>query len=223
MLELISQRLRTSRVQEWWLATSKDSADDVTECWGHSLGLHVFRGENENVLSRFTAIIAQRRPDWIVRVTADNPFVSGEAVDALLDARDDVGKDHALVEFAGDAEGVRQLPLGFGLQLARAEAVMASAGEIPDDQPHHRAHVVSWLAARGEAKCCPLPDHWPARPQWRWTVDTFDDLTMARSAYDLFAGRAVTIRYPEMVAHLDRHPEITELNRSVEQKQLVEG
>lgn len=228
MLELIAQRLRTSRVAQWWLATSSDPADDITQAWGDCLGLRVFRGENENVLSRFTAIIAEQGPDWIVRVTADNPFVSGEAVDLLLDARDDSGKDLPLIEFAGDDQGSRQLPLGFGLQLARAEAVMASEDEIPDDQPHHRAHVLSWLAdcaqaGSGEAKCCPLPSDWPGRPQWRWTVDTLDDLAMARSAFDVFAERAVDIRYPEMVACLDAHPEITAHNRGVEQKRLVEG
>ncbi|MCH7867868.1 MAG: NTP transferase domain-containing protein [Myxococcales bacterium] len=227
MLELISHRLRLSRVQEWWLATSSDPADDVTESWGHGLGLRVFRGEDENVLSRFTAIIREREPEWIVRITADNPFISAEAVDLLLDARVPFGKDHPLIEFVAKADGSHQLPLGFGPQLARAEAVLASEDEIPEDQPHHRTHVLSWLAQSCAAKCCPVPDHWPARPEWRWTVDTFADLAMARSAFALFeahsSDRAIAIHYSEMVALLDAHPEIVAQNNGVEQKQLVEG
>ncbi len=223
MLELIAHRLRSSRVEQWWLATSQHATDDVTEAWGHALGLQVFRGEVENVLSRFTAIIAEHKPEWIVRVTADNPFVSGEAVDLLLDARDSVGKDLPLIEFAGDEHGARQLPLGFGIQVANAQAVLESERNIPDTQPHHRAHVLSWLSDRCEPKVCPLPGDWPARPDWRWTVDTFEDLTMARSAFSLFADRAVAIRYPEMVALLDAHPEITALNADVVQKPIREG
>ena len=232
MLELIAGRLRTSRVEEWWLATSRDTADDVTECWGHALGLRVFRGENEDVLSRFTAIIREREPEWIVRVTADNPFVSGIAVDLLLDARDKLispsGKGRTLIEFAADENGARQLPLGFGLQLADANAVLQSEGEIPDSEPHHRAHVLSWLAQRSgnqvsDVKCCPIPEHWPARPGWRWTVDTFEDLTMARAAFELFRDSALAVTYSEMVACLDAHPQITSHNQGVEQKSLVEG
>lgn len=227
MLELIAHRLRPSRVREWWLATTSDPADDITEAWGHSLGLRVFRGDDENVLSRFTAIIRERDPEWIVRVTCDNPFVSGEAVDLLLDARAELGGDHPLIEFAHDPEGSRRLPLGFAPQLARADAVLATESEIPEDQPHHRSHVLSWLAASCSAKCCPVPQHWPERPGWRWTVDTFLDLAMARSAFELFESAAgtsaIAIRYPEMVALLDQAPEIVAENIDVEQKQLVEG
>lgn len=223
MLEVIASRLRASRVGEWWLATTDQPADDITEAWGHSLGLQVYRGDEQDVLSRFAAIARERRPDWLVRVTGDNPFVCGHALDHLLDARDSVGKGYPLIEFAGDANGARSLPLGFGLQLARADDVIESESEIPKTAPHHRAHVVSWLAHTRDPKVCPVPDHWPARPDWRLTVDTFEDLAMARSAFALFGDRALCISYPEMVACLDRHPEVIALNAGVSQKPLEEG
>ena len=49
---------------------------------------------------------------------------------------------------------------------------------------------------------------------------------MARNAFAWFETQgtgAIAIRYPEMVALLDRVPEIVALNQGVEQKQLVEG
>jgi len=61
------------------------------------------------------------------------------------------------------------------------------------------------------------------RPDWRWTVDTYEDLAMARSAFRLFGSDAATIDYPAMVERLDRHPEITAMNRHVEQKKPEEG
>ena len=56
--------------------------------------------------------------------------------------------------------------------------------------------------------------------------DTFRDFEMARNAFAWFETQgtgAIAIRYPEMVALLDRVPEIVALNQGVEQKQLVEG
>ncbi|MDP6980056.1 MAG: NTP transferase domain-containing protein [Myxococcota bacterium] len=223
MLEVIAQRLRASRVSQWWLATSDQPSDDVTEAWGHSLGLRVYRGDQDDVLSRFTAILREERPEWMVRVTGDNPFVSGEAVDLLLDARDEAGKELPLIEFAGDPKDRRTLPLGFGPQLARADAVLESEAEIPAQEAHHRAHVVSWLARDCDPKVCPVPGDWPARPGWRFTVDTSRDLAMARSAFALFGPRALCISYPEMVRALDPHPEIIEMNAGVEQKALEAG
>ncbi len=223
MLEVIATRLRASRISRWWLATSDRPEDDVTEAWGHSLGLRVYRGDEHDVLSRFTAILREERPEWFVRVTGDNPFVSGQAVDRLLDARDAEGKDLPLIEFVGDANGARSLPLGFGLQLANAAAVIESEAAIPQAEEHHRAHVVSWLAKQCEPKVCPIPEAWPARPDWRFTVDTFEDLAMARSAFALFGPRALCITYPEMVALLDRRPEIVAINAEIEQKPVEAG
>ncbi|MCP4039632.1 MAG: NTP transferase domain-containing protein, partial [bacterium] len=88
MLELITHRLRNSRIQEWWLATSSDPADDVTEAWGFELGLRVFRGDDDDVLSRFLAIGREAGAEWILRVTADGPFLDAKLINVLLDARD---------------------------------------------------------------------------------------------------------------------------------------
>ncbi len=106
--------------------------------------------------------------------------------------------------------------------------------EIPENQFHHRVQVTSWLAANtsagGEndasnnAKFCdvPTPSDWPNRPDWRWTVDTYEDLAMARSAFRVFGLETATIDYPTMVAHLDAHPEIAAMNRHIDQKALGE-
>ena len=87
-LGTIADRIRPAGVDEWWLATSEDPADDVTEAWGFELGLRVFRGHPTDVLSRFMAIGEETEADWLVRVTADNPFNDATVIDRLLDARD---------------------------------------------------------------------------------------------------------------------------------------
>src|SRR5262245_53254590 len=74
LLEVLVKRLATARLDEWWLATTTDPVDELTADWGEALGLRVWRGSVDDVLSRFTAIIESSRPDWVFRVTADNPF-----------------------------------------------------------------------------------------------------------------------------------------------------
>ena len=89
LLAQLCARIRPARVDEWWLATSSEPADDVTEAWGFELGLRVFRGDPTDVLSRFLTIGREAGADWIVRVSAENPFLDAGLVDRLLDARDD--------------------------------------------------------------------------------------------------------------------------------------
>ncbi len=59
MLAQLCARIRPARVDEWWLTTTSDPADDVTEAWGFELGLRVFRGDRTDVLSRFLTIGAE--------------------------------------------------------------------------------------------------------------------------------------------------------------------
>jgi spore coat polysaccharide biosynthesis protein SpsF len=220
LLGLLCERLRSARVDEWWLATTAGAEDEVTAAWGEALGLRVFRGARDDVLSRFTAIVRERRPDWVVRVTADDPFTDGGLVNLLLDA---LGEAEKGASWVGLAEAARLLPLGYGAELARAGDLLACEREIRPAEPWHRSHVTSWLRSRREPCLAPVPADWPARPGWRWTVDTPEDLAMARAAFELFGTRAAELGYPEMVARLDPHPEVAGANAGVRQRAVEEG
>jgi spore coat polysaccharide biosynthesis protein SpsF len=216
LVEVLVERVRHARVAEWWLATTDGAEDDVAAAWGESLGLRVLRGDRHDVLSRFAAIVESRKPEWIVRLTADNPFVDSAVVDALVAAAGVAPE----VDYVGEGPE-RRLPLGYVPELVRATAVGAAAR---DDLPaHHRAHVTSVMRQGGRAKPLSIPEAWPVRPAWRWTVDTLDDLAMADAAFRAFGGGWQAIDYPAMVRILDERPEITGRNASVVQKGVGEG
>lgn len=239
VLGLLVDRIRNARVDEWWLATSSDPADDVTEAWGFELGLRVFRGHPTDVLSRFVAIGQETGVDWMIRATADNPFLDAPVVDCLIETRDQderakradairlegglpLSSGSGGLETSGPERSPR-LPIGYGVELVRRSALAQAQQEIPANEPHHRVHVTSWLYARARVESFPTPPGWPDRPDWRWTLDTYEDLAMARSAFRAFGPCADTIDYPAMVAQLDEHPEIVAMNRHIPQKSLEEG
>lgn len=220
LLALLAERLHAARVDGWWLATSSDSADDVLAALGEQLGWRVFRGDEADVLSRFLWIGAETGAEWVVRVTADNPFLDAPLVNALLDARDGSAEARAADAIHHQA---RHLPLGYGAELVRSAALERADRGIIVGESYHRVHVTSWLAGNASVQAALPPAAWPKRPDWRWTIDTEDDLAMAESAFGLFGERAATIDYAEMVRELDAHPEITGRNQHIEQKQMEEG
>jgi len=241
LLGLLAERIRAARVDEWWLATSSDPADDVTEAWGFELGLRVFRGDSSDVLSRFVAIGRETGADWCLRVRADNPFLDALTLDALLEARDasDAAKRADAIQFHGGPlletepdcrishrrgpQRTPRLPVGYGIELVRHEALERAHRTIAPDESLHRIHVTSWLHAHACVHPVPTLSAWPDRPDWRWTIETYEDLAMARSAFRTFGAEAATIDYPSMVARLDTHPEITRMNQHIEQKRLEAG
>lgn len=241
LLEQLHTRIARSRIDEWWLATSSDPSDDVTEAWGFELGLRVYRGRGADVLSRFVAIGAETQADWLVRVLADHPFIDAGLIDGLLDARDANREakqadclQHRIGWPIGDENDSRPgaakltpaLPLGYEVQLIRHEALERAAREIPLTEltdRQHRARVTRWLATKASVYNVPTPAGWPDRRDWRWTLDTYEDLAMARSAFRLFGPEVSTIDYPAMVARLDVHPEITAMNAHIRERAPDEG
>lgn len=218
LLSVLAGRLRSAGVDAWWLATSDRSDDDVAAAWGSALGINVYRGDLDDVLSRFLAIARHERPDWIVRITADDPFMDGAIVDRLIDHLP--AGDEADVLGPGTENG---FPLGYVPEIIRADALKFAAGKIPPDQAYHRSHVTSIFEELHRYCVLPMPEAWPRRGRWRWTVDTFADLQMADAAFRRLGNQWQTASYREIVALLDQHPDITSTNASVQQKTLIEG
>ncbi len=217
VLEWIVRRVRSAAVDGWWMATTTRDEDDVTAAWGRALGLEVFRGHPDDVLSRFVAIAQRENPEWIVRMTADNPFVDAVIIDHLVrPVREaSVSAEHFV------PREPRTLPLGYAPEVVRADALLAvAASELP---AYHRAHVTSAIRERGGSAFWDPPVTWPSRPDWRWTIDTPDDLSMADAAFRAFGTAADSIGYPAMVERLDRMPKVTSRNAAVVQREARQG
>ena len=219
---LIERIKRSKRVDDWWLATSDQRSDDVTERWGEALGLPVFRGHLDDVLARFVGALERSglNDGWVVRLTADDPFVDGAVIDALVAQASCTPPGTSMIS---ELPTSRRLPLGYVPQIARIEEVLELPKLISDPRSPHRSHVLSWFIDKENSEQFEVPESWGGRPQWRWTVDTTDDLMMADTAFRLFGEAWRDIDYPSMVRALDERPEIVSLNARVIQKGLSEG
>ena len=217
LLDVLVQRLAGSGVP-WWLATTDHPSDDVTAEWGDTLGLEVFRGSEEDVLSRFTAIIDRTNADLVVRATADNPFTDGTIVRRLIELAKGASER---IDAITAPRCPRWFPLGFVPEVVRARSLLQLDYLLTDPLTVHRTHVTSALDPGAVA---PYHDQsTPARPDWRWTVDTAEDLTMARAAFAAIGDGWETATYQDIVRVLDRYPEICAMNQHVRQKPLEEG
>lgn len=220
LLSVIVRRLRDASLDELWLATSTAPSDNLTALWGETLGLRIFRGSERDVLSRFASITRTAEPDWVLRLTADDPFVDSAVVEALVNQAVSASPRVAVI---AEAPLARRLPLGYAPQIARGSAILRAESEVPPDQFVHRSHVLSWFYETGEAEALSIPEGWPLRPQWRWTVDTALDLEMAERCFRLFGKDWPVLSYPEMVNVLDSVPEVVNLNVRERQKEIAEG
>lgn len=218
LIETIVARVAGAAVSELWVATSTLAEDEPVARLAQQRGLRVHRGHPTDVLARFLDVVALSRPDWIVRLTADNPFVDRAVVDALVAEAAAASPSEAMV---WEDPQRRTMPLGYVPQLVRAGALLEAGRAIPADQSYHRVHVTSWTLQQSPLRAWRPGPAWPARPEQRWTVDEPQDLAFARA----LLARAVDplSSYARLVSIVDEHPELSRINDHVAQKELSAG
>lgn len=212
LLEFVSQRVLKVNI-DWWLATTDLPTDDFTSEVGKGLGLNVFRGEQDNVLSRFLSIGQLERADWIVRVTADNPFIDSERITELIEVASGL-TDGSLV--IGEDLVTPQFPLGYLPEIVSLQGLEQANYEMAEDRSYHQSHVTTFLKPHS-LKVFRNPAL-PTRPDLRWTIDTRADLEMARNIINRSISDPINLKYLDILEILRLHPYIQDLNFGIKQK-----
>lgn len=137
-IELACESLRRVPAEVYLLLTDEESLVEL-EPHARACGFSALAGPKEDVLARY-AIAARRYPiQTIVRATGDNPLVSAELARLLLARHRTTGADYSA--FDGP-------PIGTGVEVVRAAALLAAADEATD--PYEREHVCPYLYRRPE-------------------------------------------------------------------------
>jgi spore coat polysaccharide biosynthesis protein SpsF len=130
-------------------------------------------GPEDDVLARYCMAIRRHNPDWVIRATADNPFVFTDAARTLAEEASALEADYA---------GYAGLPLGAGVEVVSAEALLRAERE--STKKEEREHVTPYLYNHPEL----FRLHRPLAPRkWqgsmRITVDTQEDYEHALILY----------------------------------------
>ena len=121
VLEWVIRRVRSSKkISKVVLATTTRSADDSLCDLAISLGLEVFRGDENDVLARFAGAVQTFPAGVVVRVCADNPFVSGYEIDVLIS---DFEANPVDYHFNHKPDGRCDYPDGAGAELFTLEVL----------------------------------------------------------------------------------------------------
>lgn len=85
LIEHMVERVKKSKyLDEIWIATTKLKSDDILESLAKGLKIKVFRGNVNNVLSRYYEISKLSKADVIVRLTGDCPIHDGKLIDKII-------------------------------------------------------------------------------------------------------------------------------------------
>ena len=86
IFHVINRVLKSKYCDEVLIATTNRKSDDKLEDFSKQLGLRIFRGSTNSVLSRFYEASKCFGIDIIIRITADDPFKDPYIIDQLIDS-----------------------------------------------------------------------------------------------------------------------------------------
>lgn len=117
------------------IATSTLAADDLVQKFCEVEGVKCFRGDEQNVLSRYYECARQNHYEHIVRMTGDNPFPDIEELNRLITYHLDNNMDFS--------ENFSVLPLGVGMEIFSYEALKDSL--MNASLPKHFEHADEYI------------------------------------------------------------------------------
>ena len=187
------ERLQAARVGEVLVATTTRPEDEAVVAEAQAAGVDVVRGSVDDVLARFVGALDGWTGPYVIRATADNPFIDVDGPARLLRLLD-AGADYAIEE---------GLPIGAAVEAMRVE-VLREAGELATTA-YDREHVTPFIRqATDRYAVCSVPAPLVVRrPALRLTVDTRDDLQFVRGLIDQVADVA-SLSLGQVIALSDR-------------------
>lgn len=179
LLSWIIDELKLSKLnKEIIIATSLNAENDSLEHFCQTNNIQCFRGSEDDVLSRFDAILEQSDYECAVRLTADNPFLDISILDQTVEHHLNAGNDYTKTS---------GLPLGMNFEVVSSKALLSTKNySLTDDD---REHVTLFIKNNKMFKNgVYTPNINPELENLRLTVDYPSDFTLASAILSQCVG-----------------------------------
>jgi spore coat polysaccharide biosynthesis protein SpsF len=193
------------------VATTDQPQDAAVAAEANRCGAAVFRGSEQDVLSRYYLAARENNADVIVRITSDCPLYDGNLLGQML-------KEFHRGEPADYMSNVitRSFPRGLDTEIFTFAALERAHGEARE--PHQREHVTPYIYEHPELFRLRSYTEQPDNSSLRWTLDTPEDWQFVEAVYQHLHEARRLFTTGDVLNLLKAHPELANLNAHVEQK-----
>jgi spore coat polysaccharide biosynthesis protein SpsF len=225
--------LRTARaanVTETIFATTTDPSDDPVAEYCDFSGIPFTRGSLYDVLDRYYQAARQTQADVIVRITADCPVIDPALIDDVVRVLLDDEYDFVCNRLPPPWH--RTYPIGLDIEACTFKNLEKAWKKAKE--PQQREHAMPYfyegvelskVSRQLEEGVSPrgfrvaLLHHTSDFGDYRWTVDTPEDLEFIRQVYSRFDGRD-DFTWKEVLDLVHDEPELMKINAGVRHRTL---
>lgn len=248
LTRVFTRASRAQTLDEVIFATTTDASDDPVAEYCDFSGIPFTRGSQFDVLDRYYQTALQAKADVVARITADCPVIDPDLIDDVVKKviSDQSSVDRDQVDFACNRLPPpfhRTYPIGLDVEVCTFAALEKSWKE--STETFHREHVMPYFyegvelgsKVKGQkSNLRPLTfdltqglsprgfniallHHTTDFGDYRWTVDTPEDLEFMRQVYSRFDGQD-DFSWKEVLDLVHDEPQLMQINANVKHKTL---
>jgi spore coat polysaccharide biosynthesis protein SpsF len=237
LARVFARTSRAATVSETLFATTTDASDDPVAEYCDWSGIPCTRGSLYDVLDRYYQSAKEAQADVVVRITADCPVIDPELIDKVVNTviSNQSSVISGQVDFAANRlppPWGRTYPIGLDTEVCTFAALERAWKEAKE--PQHREHVMPYfyegvklIADNRSLSTGSSPrgfnivllHHTTDFGNYRWTVDTAEDLEFIRQIYSRFNGRD-DFTWKEVLDLVHDEPDLMKINAGVQHKTL---
>lgn len=207
IIRLLLNQLETSNlINDIVLAISEKEGNEIFVDFARKEKIKFVVGDDKDVLKRLIDGAKYVQADIIFRVTSENPYIFWEGIDHAIKSHIDGKFDFSFVE---------DVPIGSGFEIINLSAFEKSHRYGTN---RHRSELCS-LYIHEHQKNFKINKFIPQKklryPQLRLTVDTPEDLLVARKIYASLGKNGNPIPLKKIIAFLHDNPKIIKINSDI--------
>lgn len=213
VLEHVIQRVkRVKNIDEIVIATTTDKKDDVIVEETMKCGVKVFRGSEEDVLSRYYYAAKENEADVVVRITSDCPLIDPETTQKTIDY---YLKNNDVYDYVSNTL-VRTFPRGLDTEVFSFEVLEKAFNKATLQRD--REHVTPYIWDNSEIFNLGCYKSDVDYSYLRWTLDTKEDFELIKRIYEDLYINNNCFNFDDIKLVIESNPSYMELNVNIKQK-----
>ncbi len=196
ILRIVDRLKKARTVDEIIVATSLDESDDLLFELLCNKKIECFRGDLDDVLSRFIGVLTNSDAEVVIRITADCPLVMPELIDQMV--QDFISSE---LDYLSNTI-TPTFPDGLDVEIFTKQALLKL--NLMSLSSQEREHVTLGIRNRPEQFSTKNFVSTTDLSGLRWTVDYEEDLVFIRGVYSYFEKRESDFEYAEVLHLLEQ-------------------
>lgn len=202
---LVKQVKGSRRIDDLILATSDKENDNALAVHAEEIGLKVFRGNEDKIISRLLGAAEMCGAEIVVRLLGDCPLTDPQIIDEFV-AR--IEEDPALDMVTNQYP--HSYPDGYDVSVIRIAALRRACAMMEAGVPEHLS--IMWKA-ENNFKFVNVEAERDYFKDYRMTLDYEKDLEAIRDVVTALGGERKILYLKDVLDYLEKNPTVVALNK----------